>query len=58
MSSSFPLDGMRVRFSGASDVGRKRNHNEDSLYLPSDTRLAIVADGIAAATPPSSRRAR
>ena len=46
MSSSFPLDGMRVRFSGASDVGRKRNHNEDAVYLPSDTRLAIVADGM------------
>jgi protein phosphatase len=37
---------MRVRFSGATDVGRKRNHNEDALYLPSDTRLAIVADGM------------
>ena len=46
MSSSFPLDGMRVRFSGATDVGRKRNHNEDAFYLPSDTRLAIVADGM------------
>jgi protein phosphatase len=46
MSSSFPLDGMRVRFSGSSDVGRKRNHNEDAMYLPSDTRLAIVADGM------------
>jgi PPM family protein phosphatase len=46
MSSSFPLDGMRVRFSGATDVGRKRNHNEDAVYLPSDTRLAIVADGM------------
>jgi protein phosphatase len=46
MSASFPLDGMRVRFSGATDVGRKRDHNEDSLYLPSDARLAIVADGM------------
>jgi serine/threonine protein phosphatase PrpC len=46
MSSSFPLDNMRVRFSGATDVGRKRNHNEDAFYLPSDTRLAIVADGM------------
>jgi protein phosphatase len=48
MSSSFPLDNMRVRFSGATDVGRKRNHNEDSLHLPgpSDERLAIVADGM------------
>ncbi len=48
MSSSFPLDNMRVRFAGATDVGRKRNHNEDSLHLPalSDERLAIVADGM------------
>jgi len=46
MSSSFPLDGMRVRFAGATDVGRKRDHNEDAVYLPSDTRLAIVADGM------------
>lgn len=46
MSSSFPLDGMRVRFSGATDVGRKRDHNEDFLHLPSELRLAIVADGM------------
>jgi protein phosphatase len=39
---------MRVRFSGATDVGRKRDHNEDSVHLPgaSDERLAIVADGM------------
>jgi protein phosphatase len=37
---------MRVRFSGSTDIGRKRDHNEDSYYLPSDTRLAIVADGM------------
>ncbi len=46
MSASFPLDGMRVRFSGETDVGRKRDHNEDSLYLPEEQRLAIVADGM------------
>ncbi len=46
MSSSFPLDGMRVRFAGETDIGRKRDHNEDSIYLPSDIRLAIVADGM------------
>ncbi len=46
MSSSFPLDGMRVRFSGATDIGRKRDHNEDSVFLPADLRLAIVADGM------------
>ena len=48
MSTSFPLDNMRVRFSGATDVGRKRDHNEDSVYLPTDVRLAIVADGMGA----------
>jgi PPM family protein phosphatase len=37
---------MRVRFSGATDIGRKRAHNEDSFHLPSDIRLAIVADGM------------
>ncbi|MEM9490642.1 MAG: Stp1/IreP family PP2C-type Ser/Thr phosphatase [Myxococcota bacterium] len=37
---------MRVRFAGGTDVGRKRTHNEDSIYLPTDTRLAIVADGM------------
>ncbi len=37
---------MRVRFSGNTDVGRKREHNEDSVHLPTDTRLAIVADGM------------
>jgi protein phosphatase len=46
MSTSFPLDGMRVRFSGDTNVGMKRNHNEDCLHLPIDERLAIVADGM------------
>src|ERR1044071_433365 len=46
MSTSFPLDGMRVRFSGDTNVGLKRAHNEDSLHLPVDERLAIVADGM------------
>jgi PPM family protein phosphatase len=46
MSSSFPLDRMRVRFSGATDVGRTRQHNEDAIYLPSDIRIGIVADGM------------
>ena len=46
MSSSFPLDGMRVRFSGDSNVGMKRAHNEDSFFLPDSERLAIVADGM------------
>jgi len=46
MSSSFPLDGMRLRFAGDSNVGMKRAHNEDSFYLPESERLAIVADGM------------
>jgi serine/threonine protein phosphatase PrpC len=46
MSSSFPLDGMRVRFAGDTNVGMKRAHNEDSFYLPESERLAIVADGM------------
>jgi protein phosphatase len=37
---------MRVRFAGETDVGRKRDHNEDAIYLPADERLAIVADGM------------
>ena len=46
MSSSFPLDGKRVRFSGATHIGRKRDHNEDSIFLPQDQRLGMVADGM------------
>ena len=46
MSSSFPLDGMRARFAGETNVGMKRAHNEDSFFLPESERLAIVADGM------------
>jgi protein phosphatase len=46
MSTSFPLDGLRVRFAGETNVGMKREHNEDSYYLPEMERLAIVADGM------------
>ena len=46
MSTSFPLEGMRVRFAGDTNVGMKRAHNEDALYLPESERLAIVADGM------------
>lgn len=46
MSTSFPLDSMRVRFAGDTNVGMKRAHNEDALYLPEFERLAIVADGM------------
>jgi protein phosphatase len=40
------MDGMRVRFAGETDVGMKRTHNEDYLYLPDEERLVIVADGM------------
>jgi protein phosphatase len=46
MSTSFPLDSLRVRFAGDTHVGMARNHNEDALHLPVDERLAIVADGM------------
>lgn len=46
MSTSFPLDGIRVRFSGETNVGMKRDHNEDSLFLPESERLTVVADGM------------
>jgi serine/threonine protein phosphatase PrpC len=46
MSTSFPLDGMRVRFAGETNVGMKRTHNEDSFHLPDVERLCVVADGM------------
>jgi serine/threonine protein phosphatase PrpC len=46
VSTSFPLDSLRVRFAGDTHVGMTRAHNEDALHLPVDERLAIVADGM------------
>ena len=47
VSTSFPLDGARVRFAGDTNIGRKREHNEDSIALPeTGERLAIVCDGM------------
>jgi protein phosphatase len=46
MSSTFPLRNLRVRFSGETNIGLKRSHNEDSFFLPDEDRLAIVADGM------------
>jgi len=40
------MDGMRVRFAGETDVGMKRTHNEDYLFLPDAERLVVVADGM------------
>jgi protein phosphatase len=36
----------RVRFAGETNIGLKRQHNEDSFFLPDAERLAIVADGM------------
>ncbi len=46
MSTSFPLDSMRVRFAGETHIGMTRTHNEDAIHLPVDERLVIVADGM------------
>jgi len=47
VSTSFPLDGSRVRFAGDTNIGRKREHNEDSIAVPEQgERLAIVCDGM------------
>ena len=46
MSISF-LDGQhRIRFSGKTDVGRVRDHNEDNLLVPDELPLAVVSDGM------------
>jgi serine/threonine protein phosphatase PrpC len=37
---------MKVQFAGATDVGMKRTHNEDSYYLFADQNLYMVADGM------------
>ena len=47
VSTSFPLDNARVRFAGDTNIGRKRDHNEDSIALPdAGERIAIVCDGM------------
>jgi len=40
------MPGMLVRFAGETDVGMKRSHNEDALFLPDSERLVLVADGM------------
>jgi len=37
---------LNVLAKGLSDVGRKREHNEDALLVDADLRLFIVADGM------------
>lgn len=46
MSISF-VDGQnRIRFSGKTDVGKVRDHNEDDFLLPTEMPLAAVSDGM------------
>ena len=35
-----------IESAGITDVGRKRPHNEDSLYIDEDQNLYVVADGM------------
>ena len=37
---------MGFEFAGATDVGRKRDHNEDSLLVLPEHHLAVVCDGM------------
>ena len=37
---------MPLQFAGATDVGRKRDHNEDALLLLPEHNLAVVCDGM------------
>ena len=36
----------RVLAAGLTDVGRKRNHNEDNFAIVDDEHLYLVADGM------------
>ena len=40
------LRGMPLEFAGATDVGRRRDHNEDALLLLPQHQLAVVCDGM------------
>ena len=37
---------MRVRMSGATDIGRKRKGNQDSIFFDESHGMGVVADGI------------
>ena len=37
---------MPLDFAGATDVGRKRDHNEDALVLLPEHDAAVVCDGM------------
>src|SRR4051812_23789478 len=43
---SATLAGMPFEFAGATDVGLKRDHNEDALLVMPDHNLAVVCDGM------------
>ncbi|HME91286.1 MAG TPA: protein phosphatase 2C domain-containing protein, partial [Myxococcaceae bacterium] len=38
--------GFKVVSAGLTDVGRKRNHNEDSFLIDDELKLYVVADGM------------
>ncbi len=37
---------MKVVSAGLTDIGRKRNHNEDSFLIDDELQLYVVADGM------------
>jgi len=37
---------MKIQAFGISDIGKKRQKNEDSFYVNEDNNLYIVADGM------------
>lgn len=37
---------MKLRYAGATDVGRKRSHNEDRLLVQPEDNLFVVCDGM------------
>lgn len=46
MSISFIDGNCKIRFSGVTDVGRVRDHNEDNFLIAEDMPLAAVSDGM------------
>lgn len=46
MSISFIDGNCKIRFSGVTDVGRVRDHNEDNFLIADDFPLAAVSDGM------------
>lgn len=46
MSISFIDGASKIRFSGVTDVGRVRKHNEDNFLIADDFPLAAVSDGM------------